>query len=373
MIEHLYIHVPFCLRRCSYCDFAVQAVAHAPVQDWLQSITRELDLVRADQPWEAGSVLQTLYIGGGTPSLIGGAGMLQLADALRQRVVLAAGCEWTAEANPETFTSDVAIEWKRAGVNRISLGAQTFDENVLRWMGRMHGADGPARAVANARNAGIDNYSIDLIFALPSRFQRDWRADLERTIALQPSHISLYGLTAETSTPLGRWVAEGREIMAGEDEYAEQYLVAVRMLADAGFVHYEVSNFAKPGLESRHNQAYWNGAAYLGLGPGAHSYLPPIRRWNTRDWDDYRSRILRGELPLDGQEKLDGAVAGLEQAWLGLRTRAGVSLAALSERQSRLTNDWIRRGWGERESGVFRLTAAGWLLLDRLSVELASA
>jgi oxygen-independent coproporphyrinogen-3 oxidase len=373
MIEHLYIHVPFCLRRCSYCDFAVQAVANAPVQDWLESITGELDLIRADEKSDARPILKTLYIGGGTPSLIGGAGMQQLAERLRPRLSLAADCEWTAEANPETFTSDVAIEWKQAGVNRVSLGAQTFDESVLRWMGRMHGADGPARAVANARNAGIDNYSIDLIFAIPSRFHRDWSADLQRTLELQPAHISLYGLTAEASTPLGRWVAEGRETLAGEDEYAEQYLQAVRMLTDAGFVHYEVSNFAKPGLESRHNQAYWNGAAYLGLGPGAHSYLPPTRRWNTRDWNNYHERVVRGELPVDGQEKVDETVAGLEHAWLGLRTRAGVSLATMSDRQAMLTGDWIRRGWGEADQGVFRLTAEGWLLLDRLSVELASA
>ena len=173
MIEHLYIHVPFCLRRCSYCDFAVQAVAQAPVRDWLESITAELDLIRAYQQWNTQPILKTLYIGGGTPSLIGAAGMQQLAQALRPRALLAADCEWTAEANPETFTRDVAMDWKHAGVNRISMGAQTFDDNVLRWMGRMHGSDGPARAVANAGNAGIDNYSIDLIFALPSRFRRD--------------------------------------------------------------------------------------------------------------------------------------------------------------------------------------------------------
>ena len=373
MIQHLYVHVPFCLRRCSYCDFAVQAVSHAPVADWLRAIVAELDLVQAEQQWRERPALKTLYLGGGTPSLIGGNGMLQLADALSARVELLADCEWTAEANPETFTSDVARQWQRAGVNRVSLGAQTFDENVLRWMGRLHGADGPARAVAAARNAGIDNYSIDLIFALPSRFGRDWRADLERTLELRPSHVSLYGLTAESGTPLGRWVANGDEIMATEDEYAEQYLLAVRMLTEAGFVHYEVSNFAKPGMESRHNQAYWNGAAYVGLGPGAHSFLPPQRRWNTRDWNAYRARVQRQELPVDGQEIVDQAVENLEHAWLGLRTHTGVSLATLSERQAALTTEWIRRGWGVSEANVFRLTAEGWLLLDRLSVEMASA
>jgi oxygen-independent coproporphyrinogen-3 oxidase len=373
MIQHLYVHVPFCLRRCSYCDFAVQAVAHAPVQDWVQAMARELDLVIAEQRWQQPLALQTLYVGGGTPSLLGGAGMAAFAGQMSGRYVLADGYEWTVEANPETFTEDVAKGWAQAGVNRISLGAQTFNEDVLRWMGRLHGAEGPARAVAAARAAGIDNYSIDLIFALPARFQRDWRRDLERVLALEPAHVSLYGLTAETGTPLGRWVAEGREVMADEDAYAEQYLLAARMLTDAGFLHYEVSNFAKPGKESRHNHAYWNGAAYLGLGPGAHSFLPPERRWNLRDWHDYQGRVSNSELPIDGHETVDEAKVGLETAWLGLRTRAGVPLAALSARQAALTHEWTSRGWGEARESAFRLTPAGWLLLDRLSVEMASA
>ena len=372
MIRHLYVHVPFCLRRCSYCDFAVQAVAHAPVADWVRTINTEFDLFAQEQKWSQRPELRTLYIGGGTPSLIGGAGMARFADELRTRISLAADAEWTVEANPETFTTDVAIEWARAGVNRISLGAQTFNEEVLRWMGRMHGPDGPGRAVAAARDAGITNFSIDLIFALPARFNRDWRRDLDAVLALDPAHVSLYGLTAEAGTPLGRWVAEGREALASEDDYAEQYLLAARVLRDAGFVHYEVSNFAKPGFESRHNQAYWNGSAYLGLGPGAHSFLPPERRWNTRVWTEYRERIDGGQLATDGSEVVQAGTAGLEHAWLGLRTSTGIAVASLSESQAALAESWTRRGWGERESGTFRLTPEGWLLLDRLSVEMES-
>jgi oxygen-independent coproporphyrinogen-3 oxidase len=372
MVRHLYVHVPFCLRRCSYCDFAVQAVAHAPVSDWVQAIIGELDLVAAEQHWSARPELRTLYLGGGTPSLIGGPGLHDFAQLLTKRVSLAADYEWTVEANPETFSDDVARAWARAGVNRISLGAQTFNEEVLRWMGRMHGADGPARAVAAARHAGLDNYSIDLIFALPARFRRDWRRDLETALALEPAHVSLYGLTAERGTPLGRWVAEGREALAGEDEYAEQYLLAARLLTDAGFVHYEVSNFARPGRESRHNQAYWNGAAYLGLGPGAHSFLPPLRRWNVRDWNVYRERIGLGQLGVEGSEVIEPDTAGLEDAWLGLRTRLGVPVSRLTERQAGLARAWEGRGWGVTQDDAFRLTAEGWLLLDRLSVEMAA-
>jgi oxygen-independent coproporphyrinogen-3 oxidase len=145
------------------------------------------------------------------------------------------------------------------------------------------------------------------------------------------------------------------------------------VLRDAGFVHYEVSNFAKPGFESRHNQAYWNGSAYLGLGPGAHSFLPPERRWNVRDWTQYRERIDGGTLAVDGREVIEAGTAGLEDAWLGLRTRMGVAMEKLSGRQAELVETWARQGWGESQGGVFRLTPEGWLLLDRLSVEMESA
>jgi oxygen-independent coproporphyrinogen-3 oxidase len=208
---------------------------------------------------------------------------------------------------------------------------------------------------------------------LPARFRRDWRRDLDAVLALDPTHVSLYGLTAETGTPLGKWVTEGRETLAGEDEYAEQYLLAAQVLKGAGFEHYEVSNFAKPGFESRHNQAYWDGSAYLGLGPGAHSLLPPERRWNTRDWTQYRERIDAGQPAIDGRETIEAGTAGLEEAWLGLRTRSGVAVTGLTRAQAALAERWTRHGWGISQGDRFRLTAEGWLLLDRLSVEMESA
>lgn len=370
MMRHLYVHVPFCLRRCSYCDFAVQAVATAPVDAWLDAIGRELDQLAVEQRWLSTLPLATVYVGGGTPSLIGGSAMAALRERLERVFTWDAAAEWTAEANPETFTTDVAQEWAMAGVNRISLGAQTFDENVLRWMGRTHGSTGAAAAVATARAAGIRNVNIDLIFGLPERFNRDWRADLDRVIELGPEHVSLYGLTAEKGTPLGRWVMEGREALASEDRYVDEYLLAVEKLTVAGFEHYEVSNFARPGCWSRHNHAYWEGVPYVGLGPGAHSFLPPVRRWNVRDWSEYAVRLGRGESAVEAEERLGREIAGLEQAWLGLRTRAGLALSQLTPgKQARLV-EWQKAGLAAVEAGTVRLTAAGWLVLDRLVVEL---
>ena len=370
--RHVYIHVPFCVRRCSYCDFAVTVDARPPAERWLHAIPTELHAVAQREGWET-LQLDTLYLGGGTPSLLGTGVLGPLRTALRPAADLAPGYEWTAEANPESFTPEIAADWRAAGVNRISLGAQTFHEPALRWMGRLHGAEGPGRAVTAARGAGFDNVSIDLIFGLPERLGRDWRRDLEQALALQPQHISLYGMTAEKGTPLGSWVAEGRERLADEDRYEEEYLLAAELLGAAGFDHYEVSNFALPGRESRHNGAYWTGVPYLGLGSGAHSYLPPYRLWNVRDWAEYRGRVEAGGLAEAERETIDGAAAALERAWLGLRTSRGIELADLRAGQRALTTRWIAAGWARAAGGRVTLTTAGWLLLDRLTVELEAA
>lgn len=368
--EHLYIHVPFCLRRCGYCDFAVTATQTAPVDSWLASIDAELASRRLGaEPM----MLATIYVGGGTPSLLGIGALARLADVLRRYADWDDhAVEWTAEANPESFTPELAADWKATGVNRVSLGAQTFDSDALRWMGRMHGPDGPARAFEAARCAGIANVSVDLIFALPGRLGRNWDADLTHVLKLAPQHVSLYGLTAEAGTPLGRWVAEGREHMADEDAYAAEYLLAVERLSDAGYGHYEVSNFARPGAESRHNQAYWQHRPYLGLGPGAHSYEPPVRSWNVRDWAEYQRRLAAGSAAEESREILTAADVALERVWLGLRTRAGLALDSLSPGQRERVLAWRAQELADMEGGRVRLTPRGWLLLDRLVVELES-
>jgi oxygen-independent coproporphyrinogen III oxidase len=371
--EHLYVHVPFCVRRCGYCDFAVTATRAAPVDPWLASIRAELAERQRREGWGAPLRLDTIYVGGGTPSLLGTGAMAQL------RVVLSdfaewddAAVEWTAEANPESFAAELAADWAAAGVNRISLGAQTFHEPALRWMGRLHGAAGPGTALAAARDAGLDNVSIDLIFGLPARLGRDWALDLERAVALGPAHVSLYGLTAEPATPLGRRVEAGREALADDESYAAEYLLAVEVLGAAGLRPYEVSNFSRPGRESRHNRAYWRHRPYLGLGPGAHSYLPPVRSWNVRDWAEYRQRLADGGQAEEGREELSGDDVALERIWLGLRTDDGIAADALGPTQQSLATEWEAAGWAERTGGRLRLTRHGWLLLDRLAVELES-
>jgi oxygen-independent coproporphyrinogen III oxidase len=371
--RHLYVHAPFCVRRCSYCDFAVTATRVAPRDAWLDAIERELATHARACDDGRGLAWRTLYVGGGTPSLLGAGAMQLLRSRLDGWSSLERGAEWTAEANPESLTAPVAAAWREAGVNRISVGVQTFHEPALRWMGRLHGEKQARRAVRATREGGIENVSIDLIFGLPARLGRDWSDDLGRALELEPDHISLYGLTAEPATPLGRWVAQGREQLADEERYAAEYLRAVETLTAAGYHHYEVSNFALPDRESRHNLAYWDGSPYLGLGPGAHSFLPPRRFWNERDWLAYRAGVAQSGGAVAGEEIVDGEAYALELLWVGLRTARGVPRASLAAPQRERVQQWQQLGWAAAEGDRLRLTAHGWLLLDRLAIELAGS
>lgn len=367
----LYVHVPFCLRRCSYCDFAVTATREPPVEAWLHAVTTELRALRAAHDWPV-LALDTVYIGGGTPSLLPTGMMARFRNAIAADAVWDDGAEFTVEANPETLTPELARDWRAAGVNRLSIGAQTFHEPTLQWMGRMHGVDGPARALDAARGAGITDVSIDLIFGLPARLGRDWRSDLDRTLALDPTHVSLYGLTAEQATPLGRWVAEGREVMTDEDSYEAEYRLAVETLTSHGYEHYEVSNFSRPDRASRHNRAYWQNRPYIGLGPGAHSYLEPRRYWNVRDWAEYSGRIEQDGSAVAEDEIVSGDARALEQIWLGLRARPGLETAGLGAAQRAMIAKWSAEGLVDVENGHALPTTSGWLVLDRLAVELSS-
>jgi oxygen-independent coproporphyrinogen-3 oxidase len=317
--------------------------------------------------------LETLFVGGGTPSLLGPDAMAGLAEAVGPHRLRGRDVEWTAEANPESFTGEVAEAWARAGVNRVSLGAQSFQGEPLRWMGRLHGTEGPAEAVRRGRRAGIRNLSVDLIFGLPHQVERNWRVDLDAALALEVPHLSLYGLTVEEGTPLGRAVASGKASLVDEERYRDEFLLASEYLSGAGYRQYELSNFALPGFEARHNQVYWELRPYLGLGNSAHSFCFPLRKWNLRDWAEYQNAVRRGESPVLEEEKLTADQIRLESLWLGLRTDGGIPRSGLSPRGIRMAEDWVRRGLAELSVGTLRLTPEGWLILDRLAVELDSA
>lgn len=366
--RHLYVHVPFCARRCSYCDFSIAVRDVVPVEDYVGAVRAELAVrFPGTDPWE----LDTLYFGGGTPSRLGPTGVARLVEAICERVTLRPGTEVTLEVNPEDATVEAAAVWRMAGVNRVSLGAQSFDDRALAWMHRTHDAGRAEGAFEAVRGAGIENLSLDLIFALPTMLERAWESDLQRALALAPSHVSLYGLTVEHGTPLGRWVARGEVAEPPEERYEAEFLRAHDAMTAAGFEHYEVSNFARPGRRSRHNWAYWSGAAYAGIGPAAHGFDGMHRRWNVAPYEVWRRRLRDGLDPVGGTEELTDENRVTEAVYLGLRTAAGLRLSGWEVTSVR---PWIQAGWATVEDGArLVLRAPGWLRLDALTRSLTAA
>ena len=365
---HLYLHIPFCARRCSYCDFAIAVRRDAPSQAFVDSIEREWAAWQSHSSWAEAPVLDSIYFGGGTPSRLDPAAIARLlAMAVRDRAV-SPGAEITLEANPDDVSARRAAAWRSAGVNRISLGAQSFEPAVLTWMHRTHDAGQIGAAVATLRAAGFENISLDLIYAIPSVLGRDWAHDLDRALALEPEHLSLYGLTVEPRTPLGKWTARGESLPAADDRAAEEYLMAHDRVGAAGFDHYEVSSAGRPGFRGRHNSAYWRRAPFIGLGPSAHSGFGAERAWNVRDWEEYRRRGDAG-LPVRAEsEILTDEQIRLEEIYLGLRTSDGLPLAYLPAEP---VTRWIGAGWAKSLRGRLVLTPEGWLRLDALVASLS--
>jgi oxygen-independent coproporphyrinogen III oxidase len=402
---HLYLHIPFCARRCSYCDFAISVRSRIPAREYVDAVKKEIELlgglakssaslssapvlapvsgtskrISGSHPRSALPAAPTLYLGGGTPSLLPTDALAELVTFLLEAFPRRSSStpsrdavEVTLEANPEDVTPENAASWRQMGVNRISLGAQSFDDRVLQWMHRVHNAERIPAAMSVLRTAGFDNVSIDLIFALPEELKRDWERDLSAIIALEPEHISLYGLTVETRTPLARWITRGASSAPDEDRYAFEYITAHKRLTAAGYRFYEVSNAAKGDRTSRHNSAYWSGEPYLGLGPAAHSFDGRSRHWNLSAWEAYRAALGNGQSPIESREVLTPAQQELERVYLSLRTSEGLDLRA-AEHKSPAIAKWVTEGWAAITGDRLHLTAEGWLRLDALVRDLTGA
>lgn len=359
-MRHVYVHVPFCARRCSYCDFSIAVRRRIPAARFVDRVLAERALRSSDASF--GGPAETLYFGGGTPSLLPPEELGRLLVAFS----LAPAAEVTLEANPDDVTPERARAWVAAGVNRVSLGAQSFHPRVLAWMHRTHTADAIARAVAVLRAAGVGSVSADLIFALPAELEHDFGRDLDALLALEPDHCSIYGLSVEPRTPLARWVTRGTATPGTDERYATEFLLAHRVLAAADFEHYEVSNYARPDHRARHNGAYWTGAAYLGLGPSAHSLTPGVRRWNLSAWTRYDRVVGSGQDPIDGEERLHPEQIALEAAYLALRTAEGADAALAARLDQGMVDRGIAAGWLIRSGRGVRVTPEGWLRLDAI-------
>lgn len=370
----LYVHVPWCRHVCPYCDFNVYASAEPPEAAYVEALATELGTWGARAPWQ-GRALRSVYLGGGTPSLLSPEAIARVLAAAGLAFGLVPGAEVTIEANPSGLTAARLGGYRAAGVTRLSLGAQSFTPAHLRTLGRDHTAEEIGAAVAAAREAGFDNVSLDLIFGVPGESLAEWRGDLAAALALAPAHVSAYSLTYEESTPFFAWRAKGRLAPVSEDDEAAMAEASVDTLEAAGLARYEISSFARPGYESRHNLAYWDGSDYLGIGAGAHSFAaapPPGRRSaNERLPARYLAAVAATGTAVANEEQLSVAQARAEFCFTGLRQVAGVDTAAFARRfgceleaafpfVARLVAD----GLVERAGGRLRLTARGLRFAD---------
>ena len=329
----LYIHFPFCVKKCAYCDFASIAGSCIPPEEYVAGVDREMEL-RADLLLDPVSA-ETLYIGGGTPSLLPPELVARLITTARNCYALAPDAEVTLEANPGTVTAKTLAGYREAGVNRLSLGVQSFDDRMLAVLGRVHSVTEARDAFVETRAAGFDNISLDLMHSLPGQTKSEWEETLALAVELRPDHISAYGLTVEEGTPLYRLQEEGRLLLPDDEDGALMYRMTADILAAAGYEQYEISNFALPGCRSRHNQVYWRRQPYLGFGAAAHSFLcaPTFgRRWrNPNDPSEYLRVIAAGLLPEEEILLLTRREAMAETFFLGLRTTDGVDTDLFQE------------------------------------------
>lgn len=339
----VYVHFPFCSVRCTYCDFPTVAGRDDRIEAYLDALIAE---IRAHQP-EARGAADTVFFGGGTPSRMSGYQAARVLAAIRARFDVADAAEITLEGNPESLTADACLQFREAGITRISVGVQSLDDAVLRKVGRAHDAKDAGRAVSDARGAGFRDVSLDLIAGLPGEDLTGWATTLQRAVALAPDHMSVYLLESDKDTPLGRAIRGGRTRVEGDDTMAEVYEETVDVLADAGYPLYEISNFARDGRRSRHNLKYWTDAPYAGFGLGAHGYVCGARRSNRKDLDGYLADAAAGKDPVNWCEPYDRDRRIEEALFLGLRVVEGVDLDDLGARydvdlESRFAVAWER-------------------------------
>ena len=326
-IRHIYVHIPFCARICPYCAFYKDLLDRSQTSRFCEALLREM-VGRHHRARRL--LLSTIYFGGGTPTALNVAQLDLLLRGFRETLDLSQLVEWTIEANPGSVSSRKAAVLKKFGVNRISLGVQSWDEELLELLGREHNAQQATESFRILRDAGFTNINVDLMFGLPGQTVDQWRATLEKTIALQPEHISTYCLTYEEDTEFFVRRARG-EFRQDEDTDAEFFEMTMAILENAGYEHYEVSNYARPGFESVHNRAYWLGQDYLGIGPSAVSTIGMQRWQNVCNYRTYTDRVFSGESTRGTSENLTHEMKRTERIALGLRTRYGVTSSELKD------------------------------------------
>ncbi|WP_003542309.1 radical SAM family heme chaperone HemW [Desulfotomaculum nigrificans] len=369
----LYIHVPFCIRKCLYCDFTSYLLKQEQVALYIKALKGEIILYGQLLAPEH-KTIASIFVGGGTPTCLMSRQLADILDQVARYFTIQPGAEITTEANPGTVSLNSLKELKRVGFNRLSLGVQSTHQELLNLIGRIHNLDQARQAVDFARQAGFNNLNLDLIFGLPRQTAAQWRQSLSQVLAWQPEHLSCYGLQLEESTPLARAVERGDLPACPEELELAMYLTTIEVLAEAGYRHYEISNFAKPGYECRHNLIYWHNQQYLGLGPAAHSYINNARWANVDHIDKYARLVAQGMQPVEECHRLTPREQMEETAFLGLRLMKGLELKSFAQRFGReLTEvfgdrikDLQAQGLVELKDGFLRLTKKGLPVANRV-------
>ncbi len=371
----LYVHVPFCATRCGYCDFNTYTAAElgsAPGtsrQAYLDAVRAELDLaVRVLGPQVP--AVGTVFFGGGTPTLLEPSELVGIVEAIGERFVVSPDAEVTTEANPESVDEAALAALREGGINRISFGMQSSAPHVLRVLERRHSPGRVADAVGWARRAGFESVSLDLIYGTPGESLANWRSSLQAALDCDPDHVSAYALIVEDGTRLAAQIRRGEVAQPDDDDQADKYLIADELLTAAGLAWYELSNWSRPGHECRHNLAYWTGAPWWGVGPGAHSHVGGVRWWNVRHPRSYSSRLAAGCSPAEAREVLDAETRRVERVLLESRLASGLPMDLLTQddvaRVDRLEAD----GLVQVAQNAVRLTLPGRLLADAVVREL---
>ena len=371
MLPGLYIHIPFCISKCHYCNF--YSVTHLEyIPGFLKSLYEEMEIYR-----NRFETFDTLYIGGGTPSILPIEHLEELMERIEETFELSPDCEVTLEANPGDLDKTYLTALRRTGINRLNIGVQSFDDGLLSFLGRRHTGKDALVAMETSRNAGFDNIGLDLIYGVPRQNMQGWMKTLDQALNFNPEHLSCYQLTLEPETLLGKSYREGMYVTIDEDHEYDFFIKTSEKLEDTGYIHYEVSNFAKNGMfASRHNQKYWDHIPYLGLGPSAHSFQGNKRWWNHSSLSTYIHDVDQGKSPVEDAEVLMDDQLRLEAFSLGLRTKKGINCTdfnikyhvnLLSEHQD-IIAILQNEGLVEIKNGWLSPTRRGLAVADRLSL-----
>ena len=370
----LYLHVPFCAHRCAYCDFNTYAGMDELIPRYMAALRADLGRVAAAGPPDGGTspwpVIDTVFIGGGTPTLVGAHELGRTLATVRDVLPLAPRAEITVEANPETVTVELAEGLAAAGVGRVSMGAQSFTDRVLATLGRRHRAERPLEAVTQLRAGGVERISLDLIYGTPGETDEDWRLSLHRALDAGVDHVSAYALTVEANTDYARQIRAGEALAPDDDVQADRMDLADRVLSAAGLARYELSNWARPGEECRHNLVYWHGGDWLGIGAGAHAHWKGWRWWSLRAPARYADTALAGADTTAGGETVDPVQRRTERLLLGLRTVAGVADDEVAPVDVAVVGRLVDAGLLQHADGRLRLTSRGFQVANAVTVAL---